>query len=149
MRSFRLDRRLSLVEVLVVAAILGVFAIVAVPLLEPRRGNPISPIREARWNLMPIATGMERGALDRGGSFVQREPSMPCALVATYGKGEGVPALNLSIQGELWSYTIQTIDADGDGRCEAYTITATGLRKPTLGKSLGIDSSGRRFGDWK
>ncbi len=149
MRSFRLAPRLSLLEVLVVVAGVGIGTILAVPSFRCEYPNPRFPLREAKANLIPLALGLERNARERGGAFAQREPTAPCAAVAAYRMGEVVPALGLRIQGELWSYAVQTIDADGDGRCEAFTITATGLRKPVLGKSLGIDARGKRFGDWK
>ena len=97
---------------------------------------------------MTLAMAMERRFAGETSSYTTGRTNDECPGFATYRSGDVVPAFGLRLDEPSWHYEVRVFDRDGDGKCEAYELAATGIANPVLGKRLTIDSTGKRTGDW-
>ena len=70
-----------------------------------------------------------------------------CPRSSTFRGSIHIPDLG-AISGDLYEYTIEATDSDGDGRWEAVEITAGRVHEKTGGITLGFTSTGEKFGPW-
>ncbi len=116
----------------------------------PRRSAVAkSPLKEAAANVMRVAQALEAEHASGSLSYTTGAEEGGCPGSATYDSGEAtVGTFPLALSGDYYRYTVTTTDADGDGKCEAYEVTATGVRSPVTGRTLGYLSGGAKTGDW-
>ena len=140
----------TLVELLVVIAVLGILAIVAIPQLLQTREKAV--IKEAQTNIMKIAGELERFHADGNFSYTSGDSSAGCPDSDSYTGGNQVGVLPIAIEGSYYSYTVTTTDPNADSLCENYTITATGAQAPATASTAGpltLNQNGVKTGPWR
>ncbi|MFN7951016.1 MAG: prepilin-type N-terminal cleavage/methylation domain-containing protein [bacterium] len=140
-----MDGAFTLVELLVVMAILGLLAMIAIPHLARVREKAVR--KQGMENLASIALLMERRFAEGNFSFTSGAGS--CPGTQTFTDGSTIGDLGTSIRGSYYRYTIEVADLDGDRLCETYTITATGIAAPVSGQTLALNHTGVKSGPWQ
>lgn len=135
----------TLVELLVVVAIIGILSLIAIPRLANVRAKGLQ--KQAMENVASISVALERRFTD--GNYSYTDGAGACPGTRTYVGGATVPDLGLSIDGSYFEYDVRVGDPDGDGLCEAYTVTARGVVAPVAGQTLSLDHHGVKAGPWQ
>ncbi len=113
-------------------------------------GLPLDAARaQARKNLTALGAALDHHF--SGGTFSYTDGQGTCPGSKTYGDdGTRVPDLELSIEGGDYWYTITVADGDGDGLCEKYELSASGVRPPaSQDPPLTLSSDGTKSGPWE
>lgn len=135
----------TLVELMVVVAILGILAMIAIPKLASVREKGLH--KQAMENVAALSVALDRRFAD--GNFSYTDGAGACPGTATYAGGATVPDLSVTIDGSYFEYDVRAGDADGDGLCETYTVTARGVVAPVTGRALSLNHAGVKAGPWQ
>lgn len=112
-RDMKRAQGFSLIELMIVVAVIGILAAVAVP--QYNQYILKSKLAEARAELSDARVRMERYFQDN------RRYNGPAAL------GECGVEVNDFGEKRYFNYVCAVVDADGDDWAEGYTVTATGI----------------------
>ena len=134
----------TLVELLVVMAIIGLLAMIAIPQLAKVREKAVR--KQGMANVEALAGAMEQRFAD--GNFSYTSGAGTCPATMTFTGGTTIPDFAKAIQGSYYQYTIEVKDLDGDRLCETYTLTATGVAAPVVGQTLSLTHAGVKSGPW-
>jgi len=109
---------------------------------------PRKPLHGERNVILAIAGAEEAGFAKRGNSYTSGSSSASCPGVGVCWGEAAIPELDIAAHSDRWHFQVESLDRDHDGRCEAYAITAIGVKGSVRGKVVGYDSTGAKSGAW-
>lgn len=132
-RSFRLERGFTLIEVMIVVAIIGLLAVVGLPsyqsyIAKGHRADARGQLLQASQFMQRFYAANDQYEYDRASNPVADQ--MPAALKRS--PADGTKLYQLTISAAVGSYTLTMAPVAGSkmasDECGAFTLTSTGVR---------------------